>query len=569
MTQSLFIFAIAFTFSSFTQAANTLWNNLRVDGLTIQPTTPVSSPTFAWLPDGTNQSQTRKECFYQNFTAKLPTSPTAQQQAKEWQTLIDNCAEDWGRYADPNIRSLVSMQNMNFHPESNPNIKTVRIRTTSGSIRNGYLALQSKQKPRPLIIYLCGLYCGLDSVMLRNSLMYFFEDTNYHVLALTSSLGEEDIAANKKVNVGGFIDGKDIADIALSLRQSSLAQNISSIHVIGQSLGGHGALYSSFWASQQAKPAIQSTLALCPVVALEPSMRYIFNDSFWGGMIYIPESRTALAKAAESVPYVQQLLQKRGEVPDNKLFDLMSEISWAGEKRWFQLATNTFRFDIEDNRDTFFFFNDFAHFIRATTIPTMIVSATNDVFLSTELNRQALELTYIAPPSLGYVSLPAGSHCGFHQALGWRNFAELIKSHIQHWTNSPTTTTIPEINIAKWVKDQSWPRSLSLFPQDQYLEMQFSASAGESEFHVKVLIQEGLKCTNGPLEGPSKKCIKEVGVNIPFSLIPVPLEVPQDKYAANRLTRWANAHIKVLTADRQPIYGSRSQPTWLTVVNDD
>ena len=101
---------------------------------------------------------------------------------------------------------------------------------------------------------------------------------------LANVSGTDYLKDNGVVAVGGFDEGDQIMQVAEIVKDSNakLSQYISDIHVLGFSLGGNGALFSSLYNSFSEDRPISSVAAICPVVNLQPTMESVFSKSFRG-----------------------------------------------------------------------------------------------------------------------------------------------------------------------------------------------------------------------------------------------------------------------------------------------
>ena len=103
----------------------------------------------------------------------------------------------------------------------------------------------------------------------RFLLMQIFEQGLANVLVLENSTGADFIANNQRWTMGGYDEGLQNMQVVRMLRRSSapLSQLISSVHLMGVSLGGHGVLFASLLNQYNGQPehqAIQSFTTFCP-----------------------------------------------------------------------------------------------------------------------------------------------------------------------------------------------------------------------------------------------------------------------------------------------------------------
>jgi hypothetical protein len=188
--------------------------------------------------------------------------------------------------------TMVSMPELEYD-FNRPNIKKLEfVDQRDGVVRPGYLGLQPGSRPRPLVVFQCGVLCNLGDASIKSMFIGLFDTGVFHVLALPSSTGSDYQKRNGVMALGGIDEGRQLTRLALMLKERGFpyASKISDIHLVGASLGGHSALYSSLYSDYYEKlhhrKPFDSVMAICPVVRLQESIENITRGSIIGRLFY-------------------------------------------------------------------------------------------------------------------------------------------------------------------------------------------------------------------------------------------------------------------------------------------
>lgn len=176
--------------------------------------------------------------------------------------------------------------------QDHPLIHRVVFQLPNGDRVKGRLALKGDLKKRPLVIFRLGVFANAEEFKPERFIfMMLFEQTPFNVLILENNSGPDALFYNKRKSFGGFDEGLQNTWIARQLTdpKEPLSQIISSIHLVGMSLGGHGVFYSSllneFNSNSKGEKLFSSFLGFCPVVHLQNSLEQLMQDNLMGMIV--------------------------------------------------------------------------------------------------------------------------------------------------------------------------------------------------------------------------------------------------------------------------------------------
>lgn len=169
-----------------------------------------------------------------------------------------------------NIKSAFNTINLQLDVEAHPFLTPVELNLEGQQKIKAWLGWHGDFKPRPLLIIRGGIFSSSSEFLAERFMwMQFFEQGPFNVLLVESSSGPDFIYTNDKISVGGYFEAQQNLWIAKRLRskEEPIAKIISSVHLMGISLGGQGVLMAHQWNDLNDSP-IESFLAYCPVVSI-------------------------------------------------------------------------------------------------------------------------------------------------------------------------------------------------------------------------------------------------------------------------------------------------------------
>lgn len=160
-----------------------------------------------------------------------------------------------------------------------PLIKRVLLHLPNGQKLKAVLALKD-QKKRPFVILRMGITGNVEEAFAeRYFYHHLFERGFSHFMMVENMTGSDFIQFNQTLDFGGIHEGFQNIWIAQNLRNPNepLSKLISSLHLIGLSLGGQGTLTASWLQPAQKNSKLyQSFLGFCPLVNTKATFENLF-----------------------------------------------------------------------------------------------------------------------------------------------------------------------------------------------------------------------------------------------------------------------------------------------------
>ena len=130
---------------------------------------------------------------------------------------------------------------------THPNIKLVTVPLPSGVKVPAILAMKEDTRPRPLIVVKCGVFCSAEeSPSTRAYIMKLFDQSPFNVLFLANQTGLDYMEKNRYVSLGGWSEGYEAVQVGKWMKDTwELRNRISSVHLMGISLGGNAAVFGA------------------------------------------------------------------------------------------------------------------------------------------------------------------------------------------------------------------------------------------------------------------------------------------------------------------------------------
>lgn len=484
------------------------------------------------------------------------------------------CTPLYSRLVVNRLEPLVRLLGVQYQVLQHPYIRRVLVRTREGVKIKGFMALQPTLEPRPLVIVRCGIVCNatLHSPMLMETLMHLYDEGSFHVLLLGNGTGTAFARDNAYFAIAGVEDGRINSEVVKIFTDPNLAfnQHISSVHMVGISLGGHGALYSDLYESlNKGGPKVASVTAVCPVVDLQPTINFLFsNDAFEAKFItgtLWPTLKSAQPDITNFQLYFPAQEPSRDQFP-GVIGHAMQEwyLNWKSHFDW----TNTpFANAALSTLDEAWRANRFEDYVDQLKIPTLLLAADDDQLVNPEVNTKLLISMWHSPQHGMITALVdnTGNHCGFGTSLGWGNFSTLLTSFIV--ANSPELMSVPHIvpfPPADW-------SGLKLVPGQSFYDQTWSLTPGSTKAVVTFRIYNPWAakiCGAIDPVGLPDECFFSYSTDVNLKLLGLPKDKfnyshPWGEVETEALTRWLNTNVRVLGQRMDQLHTAADWPTWL------
>lgn len=520
-----------------------------------------------WVPTGYDWATPRTLCRGKTLErAMINAGPQLSSLKSVLRNFFDECEAELASNGRHAIVDLKILANAVYDFRENPNSREVKFQLTSNlsngriwqdTIR-GLLALQPTTDPRPLVVIKCGLLCSTsDSALFRNVMMQGFDESPFHLLILNGNTSAEYVMDNERISIGGLDEGKQIFELAKWLRDSSPLKNkISSLHLIGVSAGGQSVLYAaannSYERRSNGSKVINSVASLCPVVNLENSIDFLFNESIAGGLFY-DELWENTQEIAPWVPDLSRFIDFRNPPQQSALAEALARASsfyYEGLPRdWYK---RPFERESLDTYESFWRANAFETYGELVNTPTLVWAPRNDLIVSYHRNGKVLKRLVQQARNQNYVFLrtPKGSHCGFSLSYGWQTTSAILRGFVMSQS--------PEFSQKRRVRrERASIPSVRLQSYDLHISQEWKINRNQNYFTLKYKIwnryRDNSRCwTSTPYNANQNRCYFTRDVRVAFSDLPSAmsrLHVPRTETDAQMLTRWMNANVSILAAN--------------------
>lgn len=530
---------------------------------------PQSLGLFEWVPDGRRPRELPETCSSQELEKIVIENTVPSVRSAKLLNYFSRCQMYHTLLGESGYYALWNLFNIEYDYEKVPSIKPVLLKMRDGAILHAVLAMKPDSHPRPLVIAQCGLTCTTEgSASIRWPLMHLYDASPFHVLVIGSSTTSEFGIANKKFFAGGLQEGLYINEVAKWVRsqESGLNPFVSSIHVQGMSLGGHGALYSAVYAQDNNDDKlISSTQAYSPVVELKPAVDNIMSNSKPAQFLQL-KIWQQMEQMIGRVPIIDKMIPngKRPSPERTKEIVAQASLEYYGSNN---VMTSILKllirvFNFPTTIDDFWQSNRFSTLVQNLRSPALIWSADDDPAVRPSENSLIL-LEYANKPgsSLTVLNTSTGSHCGFALSHGWDVYTKLMTSFILAYS--------PEFQKDYKYKSRSLAKvqgdEIVLLPGQRHFSQAFRIDEGSDTLQVSYIVFDPhqKKCANQDpfLMEDAERCfdiqttrikIEDLGESL--------LYTPRNRAEAQMLTRWANANLTIVDHEGRRLVNSTQVP---------
>ncbi len=474
---------------------------------------------LAWTPTG-QKSNYSEGCRPEDLTRSMMESGDAKDQAKVIEAHKNRCQKSFEntRFLGP-INTL-KMMSMKFDVHHHALIHPIVFKLPGSVKLKGLLALKGDLKKRPFVIMRLGVFSNVEEFLPeRFLLMQLFEQGLANVLVLENSTGADYIANNQRWSMGGYDEGLQNLQVVKMLRSSAspLSQLISSVHLMGISLGGHGVLFASLlneYNGKIDKRPIQSFTAICPVINLKETMENMTAPGV-KGMVVDQWASLRLAGLTKRIPQIldiswwDTLKLEPVFLPKviNYLLKMYSE--FPSQKGSIALPP-----ELEQVKD-FWGANNFWPFYRNNKSSVLVMATVEDHLVPLEKNFNWLKNNSKSWNSdLGTVLFEKGYHCTLPVSYDWSTVAAMLNARVMS-KDKNTRLKLREIVLdisgqlapekALQIKDPIF--DLSWASASEVL-VKFKSSLGHEIFTVLLPVKELDFTFRDPLAEPEKVTVE-------------------------------------------------------------
>lgn len=526
---------------------------------------PYSRSIIEWDPDGAYENPVEEKCLYTHldYLFSIP-NLTNKSRAQAIQNWVNRCQDQLSLKTNRFI-TLLKFETVHYNMIENKNLSKVKITLKDGTILRGILGIKNDGIKRPLILIQSGVYSNADdSGANRNFIMQIFDEGPFNILLLNNMTGSEYLKDNRQLAIGGVEEGRHIIEVAQMLRSatSPLQNFVTSIHLLGVSLGSHSALYASLYNSYLDDPPIQSVMAYCPVVNLEPTLESTFDRSF-RGYFYHKQTARVFKKSFDFVPVIGDLFGKPQTWTRETTLLAIKKAAYEYyknatlNKTWGQ---KPFQDVVFKNPEDVWSLNNFMNQSNKVKTPTMLVYSGDDYFVLPKINSTALsqELSSDPNPNIGIIRFDTGNHCATSVANGWPTISTLLRSYFMSQIFEKQTYESGSIDISRYM-------NYKLNENQTVVKTAWTINKNNLNLNMNLFDQSIDNCDmRKPFAARAPRYCYHQGVfEIPMQVLEqfgVSLEFNKDA-----LIRWMNTHIVVLDKEGDNIIGKNTAPKKLLI----
>ncbi len=519
-----------------------------------------------WIPKGTSPNLVREDCLHTKLESELLSTNSLKEQQTILRSYFNSCSKDLEKMWPGNLAGLYGIGNQKYDVCKHTNIKKIHMSLKPGYIVRGLLAIKNSEQARPLVILKCGVYCNIDDKGSQGQLMHFFDAAPFNVLLIGNFTGSEFMIDNQKALMGGFEEGMQVINLIKWINESPLKKLVSSLHLVGISLGSHSTFYASYLAKFN-DVKIDSAFALCPVLDFKKSVDSLFNGPS------TPFSRRKLLgevnKLGNFFPEAINLFKPNNRMPKGKKIpEMLARIAVSFYQKhpdgWQLPPFENIKIS---NEEELWKLNNFLNYsLQADKVPLMALASRNDWIVPYqhnvfELNKQLT--TNKNNASIATVTVDNGNHCANDLAYGWRTMNSLYRGYIL--SRSPEMLKRKSDQNIK-LEDIRWFGNNRLRPNEKYLHNAFKAYAKRSYIDVifKIWSPQRRICRNAKTHNASHLCYRKVKARIKTEYLPEHIRrVPESNVEAREITRWANASLNFLNEESENIIYNTGVPSYL------
>jgi len=343
-----------------------------------------------------------------------------------------------------NLTELMRNLSVEFDVSDTEHFRKVWFHLTPQLKIRGLFALQDFTTKRPLVILRMGIHGNVDELLAeRFILKALYEDLKVNVLVLENLTSHAFLSQNAQMTFGGVEEGLHTFAVMnfLTNKNYPLSTLISTVHLVGVSLGGQGTFVTALM-DQSNGHKLKSVLNFCPLINLgqtfdnhaQNSFKNIGID-FWNHhrlqSLYDHYSERLEGLELWKMPFdlkprftpkVLQILNEERWTPLYSAGDVkkdFTEIQWP--KGLLEQITQS---------TSFYEMNDFWKVYQNVKTPIMIYSTPKDFLVTNQFNTDLI-FEGKQPGDFSSVKiekLDRGVHCGLAAAYMWDDVVKMIRS---------------------------------------------------------------------------------------------------------------------------------------------
>ncbi len=531
-----------------------------------------------WTPNGLNRFETSLSCLPEKLERHLLSTNNHAEFSEKARFHFKTCQSEWESNWPGPTQGLLQLVSSRYDICSHPGVRKIHFKIAPFYKLRGYLGLKPGSTKKPLLILKCGAYCDSGDGTTRGLMTQTFDTAPFHVLLLGNFTGNEFIADNERIGIGGFEEGTLMIRISKWLKTGPLAKVISSVHLAGFSLGGHTSLFTSLFNEynlvQSGDRAFDSIFAICPVVDLRSSLNHLFQTTV-NGSVMRRVFKHFLSEIGPIFPDVIPIFTNQ----DGKVLatsELPSRIAVAAAdflkdktKLW---SMEPYRSPKINDGDQLLDYNNFEKdALKVKSTPVLVSGNRDDWFVLFKDNTQKLVDLLSENPgvsSIEMLNVDKGNHCALNVGYGWKTVSSLMRSFVLR--NSPELLRNYR-DYSSSLKYFKKSRNYHLNPGEIFISgrWEIQPMSAKATLYLKLLDRTRRGCQEEGRRSTKKRCFRQTWAQISNRDLPRPIRAPARNLAeAQEKTRWANSNIILANDYGEWAYSTTDLPStiqWRTL----
>lgn len=314
---------------------------------------------------------------------------------------------------------------MSWPIDEHPFVKRVFFHFPNGFRVPGMIALKDTKFARPTIVFRAGIFGNSqDALAERFLIMQLFEQGPFNVIFLDSLVSPETIYFNSRYSVGGLDEGLQNYQLIEQIKNSKepISRLVSSLHLLGLSMGGHG-LWLTLALDQQHNKRVKDAVGICPLVQFEKTFaahaerRSFIVENLWAAL------RLDIFRGKVAGISVFHALSDAFNWVEN---NYTSPLTWDGHFKFPESLGVSQKTEFKKG-------NRFLPLLQDLRTPVTVFSSEHDEFVPFALNARELQKISAENPKvpLQVVPLRESFHCSIPGAYDWDEFSDLLVSQFK------------------------------------------------------------------------------------------------------------------------------------------
>lgn len=469
-----------------------------------------------------------------------------------------NCVGELKARNSNGIMALLKFATFKYSFLKHPQVSEFTIKLDNGVKVPAIIALKPDNKPRPLIVVKCGTFCAAEEgPSMKAYMMSLFDQSPFNVVFLASQTGVDYIKANQYLAIGGWAEGLEAIEVGTWLKEKwEYKDRISSIHLMGLSLGGNaavfGSAYNDLYEKENGGKVFSSVTAICPVIDLKPTLDHLFRSAIVGP-IFSKLTRDQFLAVRDDLKDITDLLGDN-QIPRNhrEMADYLTYVA----------STSLGRRGTDTNIHSYTANNNFWNLNYKLKTPTLVWASKDDIVVNNYINAQSVDRRNYGreTPHVGVLNMEYGSHCAFHSVYGALAASTVLRTFVLSHSPEFKDSYVKIVMPWKYEFNKMGRRSLHL---GQTFE--FSPDSAKVTVKFRVFNGSSLLCTFQNPWKSSQGCIDTKSFEIPIDdLKSFGARIPQNSVEAEALTREFNTKIDFKTHDMKSLNGTSATEFLIT-----